>query len=89
MGIPTKEELKTALKYAALLREHGEDTYYLAKCLLNLNYRMKIYEDVLDKADLYLHSGEGAQEHAMLSNAIKLARQASLGPGEPEEEVPT
>jgi hypothetical protein len=89
MGVPTKEELETALKHAALLREHGEDNYYLAKCLLNLNYRMKLYEDVLAKADLYLHSGEGAHEHALLSNAIKMARQASLDPGKSGEEVPT
>jgi len=89
MGKPTKEELETALKHAVLLREQGEDIYYMAKCLLNLNYRMKFYADVLAKADLYLHSGEGAHEHAELSNAIKRARRASLDPGAADEEVTT
>ncbi len=88
MGIPTKDELETALKHAALLRENGEDIYYLAKCLLNLNYRMKFYENVLAKADLYLHSGGGSHEHAMLANAIKLARQADLSPGKSGKELP-
>ena len=85
MGIPTEEQYKTALEHAATLREQGEDIYYIAKVLLNLDYRMKFYEDVLAKADLYLHSGEGAVEHAELSNAIKRAKKASLGPGEPGE----
>ena len=88
MGKPTKDELDTALKHAVLLREQGEDIYYMAKCLLNLDYRIKFYEDVLEKADFYLHSGAGAQEHAELVNAIKRARQVTLGPGETDGEVP-
>ena len=89
MGKPTKEELETALRHAALLREQGEDLFFIAKSLLNLNYQMKFYEDVLAKADLYLHSGEGAIEHAVLTTAIERAKEASLGPGETNEEVPT
>ena len=89
MGKPTKEQLDTALRHATMLREQGEDIFYMAKCLLNLNYRMKFYEDVLDKADIYLHSGAGAVEHAALVNAIKLARQVTLDPGQVSGEVPT
>ncbi len=86
MAKPTAQELQTALEHAAQLREQGEDIYYLAKSLLNLNYRMKFYEDVLHKADLYLHSGEGSVEHASLVRAIERARQSDLGPGETETE---
>ncbi len=86
MGKPTEQQLNAALEHAALLREQGEDIYYIAKALLNLNYRMKFYEDVLHKADLYLHSGEGAVEHAELVRAIECARQSDLGPGETESE---
>lgn len=82
---PTEEQYRTALQHAELLREQGEDIYYIAKSLLHLDYRMKFYEDVLSKADLYLHSGEGAVEHAELSNAIKRAKKASLGPDESME----
>ena len=84
-GKPTAEQYKIALEHAETLREQGEDIYYLAKSLLNLDYRMKFYEDVLEKADLYLHSGEGAVEHAELSNAIKRAKKALLGPDESGE----
>ena len=78
MGKPTTEELETALKYAARLREQGEDEYYIGKSLLNLNYRIKYLEFVLNKASLYLHSGEGAVEHAELVKAIEEAEKASL-----------
>ena len=86
MGKPTQEQLQTAIDHAALLREQGEDIYYIAKALLNLNYRMKFYEDVLHKADLYLHSGEGAVEHAELVRAIERARKSDLGPGETDKD---
>ena len=49
---------------------------------------MKFYEDVLAKADLYLHSGEGANEHAELTLAIERARQASLVAGQEDDDVP-
>ena len=78
MGKPTIEELETALKYAARLREQGEDEFYIGKSLLNLNYRIKYLEVVLNKANLYLHSGEGSIEHAELVKAIEQAEKASL-----------
>ena len=83
MGRPTKEELKTALKHAADLREQGEDTFFLAKSLLNLNYRIRF----LAKANLYLHSGEGAHEHAELVKAIEEAEEASLAAGQDDEDI--
>jgi hypothetical protein len=87
MGRPTQEELKTALKHAADLREQGEDTFFLAKSLLNLNYRIKILETVLAKANLYLHSGEGAHEHAELVKAIEQAEKASLAAGQEDDDI--
>lgn len=89
MGKPTKEELETALEHAGQMREKGDDPFFIAKCLLNLNFRMKYLEEVLNKADLYLHSGEGAHEHAELANAIKRARHVELDPGGTDKEVPT
>ena len=86
MGKPTAEELETALRHAALMREQGEDVYFIAKSLLNLNYRVGCLEEVMDKAKLYLHSGEAAVEHALLVTAIEEAEKASLAPGEENEE---
>ena len=87
MGKPTKEEYETALIHAAQLREQGGDVYYMAKSLLNLDYRMKYMEDVLGKADLYLHSGEGAHEHAELVKAIERAGEVSLVTGEEDNDI--
>jgi hypothetical protein len=87
MGKPTNEELKTALTHAARLREQGEDTYFLAKSLLNLNYRIKFLEDVLAKTKLYLHSGEGTHEHAKLLKSIEQAEKASLASGQGDDDI--
>ena len=76
MGKPSSEEMKIALTEAARLREQGKDDKHLGKTLLSLHYCAGFLEDVLDKADLYLHSGEGAQEHADLVKSIERAREA-------------
>lgn len=82
MSRPTEEELNSALGRAGQMREAGEDEYFLAKSLLNLNYRVSALEDVLEKAKLYLHSGEGAHEHTLLLKAIEKAEQAEAYLGE-------
>ncbi len=87
MGKPTPEELEIALSQAALLREQGKDEFFIGKSLLNLNYRMKFMENVLAKANLYLHSGEGAVEHAELVKAIEQAEEVSLAAGEEDEDI--
>ena len=87
MGKPSPEEMKTALAEAARLREQGEDDKCLGKALLSLNYRMGFLEDVLDKTDLYLHSGEGAQEHADLVKSIERAREALMSAGEGDDNI--
>lgn len=76
MGVPTDEELKTALDEAARMREQGEDPFHIAKTLLNHNYRLDLLEKVLHSAELYLHSGHGNSEHARLMRAIETAKNA-------------
>lgn len=76
MGVPSKEELETALTEAARMREQGEDPHYLAKVLLNHNYRIDNLEKVLRAAELYLHSGHSSQEHSQLVRAIEAAKKA-------------
>lgn len=70
MGKPTKEELREALETAAQMREQGDDPHYVAKALLNLNYRMGYLEKVLQAAELYLR-GMGEHEHTVLVKAIE------------------
>lgn len=82
MGKPTEAELGQALAEAARLRESGEDEHFLGKALLNHNYRLGLLEEVLSKAKLYLHSGHGSREHAVLLRVIDKAEKAAREAGD-------
>lgn len=77
MGRPTKEELDIAIAEAIRLKESGEDVHFLGKSLLNLNYRMRFLERVMDSTKRYLHAGLGGREHHDLLKAIEAAEKAS------------
>jgi len=74
MGVPTTEELQTALTEAARMREQGEDPHHIAKALLNHNHRIDLYEKAIHAAELYLRSGNASQEHTKLIRAIEAAK---------------
>ncbi len=74
MGMPTAEELEDALREAARMREQGDDPHHVAKALLNLNYRVRSLERVLEAAELYFRSGQAVAEHQRLRQAIEQAR---------------
>lgn len=73
MGKPTDEEFRQALAEAGRMRESGNDPHHIAKALLNLNYRMKSMQEVLEAAEYYLR-GEDARLHQKLEIAIEKAR---------------
>lgn len=75
MGMPTDSELKEALATAAEMREQGHDSHHIAKSLLNLNYRVKQLEKVLQAAERYYHSGMAVQEQTRLKLAIDAANE--------------
>ena len=77
MGVPTNEELTSALKEVARMREAGEDPHHVAKVLLHHHWVIEQLEKVVKAADLYLHSGHGSCEHAMLVKAIENAKNAN------------
>ena len=74
MGKPTADELQQALDEAVRMRENDEDPQFIAKSLLNLQYRMGFLEKVMHAAELYLR-GEGGREHTLLLRAIEKAKQ--------------
>lgn len=76
MGRPTPEQTEEALAEAARMREHGEDPHFVAKALLNLNFRYGYLERVLAAARRFLHSGMASHEHAVLLHAIDKALEA-------------
>jgi hypothetical protein len=75
MGKPTEEELNHALAKAAEMREHGEDPDFIAKSLLNLNYRFGVWQKVVEALKRYLHSGQASTEHARLVTALREAER--------------
>jgi len=74
MGKPTPQELQQALAEAARMREHDQDSHFLAKSLLNLHYRIGFLEKVMHAAELYLR-GEGDRQHAVLIKALETAKR--------------
>jgi hypothetical protein len=87
MGMPTDEERMLAIKAAKIMREKSLDPVFVAKALLNCNYRMGYLEDVLHLADEYLRSGFSEQIHARLELAIEKAKQLENTPDHKENEV--
>ncbi|TNF33190.1 MAG: hypothetical protein EP312_09980 [Gammaproteobacteria bacterium] len=88
MSKPTPEQLAEALAEAGRMREHDEDPHFIAKALLNHNYRIPLLEAVMEAAKHYLRSGNGPHEHTVLMKAIEKADAASRRPGEdPDEKI--
>ena len=76
MGKPTEEEYRQAIEEAIRMREQDDDPNFMAKALLNLNYRIHYLQKVLHQADYYLHFGQEEAEHTKLLKAIDKAKHA-------------
>jgi len=71
MSKPTDIELKTALIAAATMKEHDKDPFFLAKSLLNHNFRLQYYEELLKAADHYINHGQADQQRMKLIKCIE------------------
>jgi hypothetical protein len=71
MSKPTEEELATALKMAAQMRDKNIDPFFIAKSLLSHNYRIKYLEEILHAADRYINRGMSEQEKTHLIRTIE------------------
>jgi len=76
MSKPTEEELETALKMAAQMRDKKIDPFFIAKSLLSHNYRIKYLEEILKSADRYINYGMSEQEKTHLIRTIEKAKDA-------------
>lgn len=76
MSKPTDEELKIALKTAAHMRDNNSDEFFIAKSLLNHNYRIKYLEEIMHAADRYINRGMSEQERMHLIRTIEKAKDA-------------
>lgn len=76
MSKPTEEELETALKMAAQMRDKKVDPFFIAKSLLSHNYRIKYLEEIMKSADRYINHGMSEQERTHLISTIEKAKDA-------------
>ena len=76
MPKPTPEQLKEALAEAVRMREQGEDPHFVARTLLNLNYRGRYLEKVCETAERYLNTGLEPGLHSELVKAIAAYKEA-------------
>ena len=76
MSKPTDEQLDTALKMAAHLRDKKIDPFFIAQSLLSHNYRIKYLEEIMHAADRYINRGMSEQERTHLIRTIEKAKDA-------------
>lgn len=76
MSKPSNEELETALKMAASMRDKKIDPFFIAKALLSHNYRIKYLEEILQSADRYINRGMSEQEKTHLIRTIQKVKDA-------------
>jgi hypothetical protein len=76
MSKPTDTELKRALHKAIEMKERGNDPDFIAKALLNHNYRLKHLTEVLKAADRFMNHGMADRERTALLHAIIKANEA-------------
>lgn len=76
MAKPTDEELETALKMAAQMRDKKIDPFFIAKTLLSHHYRIKYLEETMRAADRYINHGMSEQEKTRLIRTIEKAKDA-------------
>jgi hypothetical protein len=76
MSKPTEEELATALKMAAQMRDKNIDPFFIAKSLLSHNYRMKYLEEIMQAADRYINHGMSEREKTQLIRIIEKVKDA-------------
>ena len=75
MSKPTDNELHTALQKAIELKEQGTDPDFIAKSLLNLQFRMRYYEELAQIADRYINMGMADHERMLLRKAIEKVKE--------------
>ncbi len=78
MSKPTEIELKTALVASATMKEHNKDPFFIAKSLLNHNYRLKYYEELLTVADRYMNHGQAEHERMKLLRCIEKIKETEI-----------
>lgn len=87
MGKPTEDELERAISAAIRMRESRHDPDFMAKSLLNLNYRVQKLERLMEATRRYLRAGQSANDHRNLLQVLQVAEKASAS-ADDDSDVP-
>ena len=68
--------MATALKMATQMRDKKADTFFIAKALLNHNYRIKYLGEIMHVADRYINNGMSESEKTRLIRTIEKVKDA-------------
>ena len=60
------------------MKEHDKDPFFVAKTLLNHNFRLKLYEDLLKAADRFMNQGQAEHERMKLLRCIEKIKDAEI-----------
>jgi hypothetical protein len=75
---PTVEEMETALDAARRMRRADVDPHHIAQCLLYLQDRDVLLEEMLTRVERYLQFGMPSDEHAKLRRLVNKIRELEV-----------
>lgn len=80
MGKPSQSELQQAIQTAIKMRESDQDPDFVAKTLLNQNYRLQKLERLLETTRRFLHAGQSVTDRRQLLKVLEEAEKAAADP---------
>ncbi|MDQ8038086.1 MAG: hypothetical protein REI12_11745 [Pedobacter sp.] len=80
MGKPSQSELQQAIRTAIKMRESDQDPDFVAKTLLNQNYRLQKLERLLETTRRFLHAGQSVTDRRQLLKVLEEAEKAAADP---------
>lgn len=80
MGKPSETELQQAIMAAIKMRESGNDPDFVAKTLLNQNYRLQKLERLLSTTRRFLHAGQSVTDRRQLLKVLEEAERSEADP---------
>ena len=82
---PTVEEMETALDAARRMSRADVDPHHIAQCLLYLQDRDVLLEELLTRVERYLQFGMPSEEHAKMRRLISRIRELEVRQGGGDE----
>ncbi|MES9869440.1 MAG: hypothetical protein ABW082_05120 [Sedimenticola sp.] len=72
---PTVEEMEIALEAARRMRDADVDPHHIAHCLIYLQDRSVLLEEMLTRIERFLHFGLPEEEHTHLQRLVNKIRE--------------